>query len=262
MSGVTMQTQVHVLFSGGRTTHLGVIVLAILAVVAGLLVHPSASRAHSDSVRGTGLVPASGTQPSGGVLAWGRNGYGQTDVPTQAQSGITAIAAGWRPFPGVDRRRPRPRLGVQQLRPDPRAGPGTVRDHRDRRRYGHSLALTGDGRVLAWGCNGYGQTNVPAKAQSGITAIAAGGHHSLALTGDGQVLAWGYNGDYGLTDVPAQAQSGITAIAAGWRPFPGIDRATAASSPGGTTATARPTCRPRHSPASPPSPPGTTIPWH
>jgi hypothetical protein len=79
----------------------------------------------------------------------------------------------------------------------------------------HSLALTSGGQVLAWGDNSYGQCTVPAQAQSGIVGIAAGGYHSLALTSGGEVLAWGWNG-YGQTTVPAQAQSGIFAIAAGY----------------------------------------------
>jgi alpha-tubulin suppressor-like RCC1 family protein len=46
------------------------------------------------------------------------------------------------------------------------------------------------GKVVAWGYNGQGQTNVP----SGLTdvkAISAGGYHSLALKDDGTVVAWG-----------------------------------------------------------------------
>ena len=52
--------------------------------------------------------------------------------------------------------------------------------------YGHSLALKGDGSVVAWGCVGYdaGQCNVPS-GLSGVTAIAAGDTHSLALVGAG-----------------------------------------------------------------------------
>jgi len=80
--------------------------------------------------------------------------------------------------------------------------------------YMYSLALTSGGEVLAWGNNDFGQCTVPAPAQSGITGIAAGGYHSLALTSGGEVLAWGNNGD-GECTVPAQAQSGIVAIAAG-----------------------------------------------
>ena len=65
------------------------------------------------------------------------------------------------------------------------------------------------GQVLAWGYNGAGQTTVPAAAQSGVSAIAAGGSHTLALKG-GAVLAWG-----NLDTVPTEAQSGVSAITAG-----------------------------------------------
>ena len=49
------------------------------------------------------------------------------------------------------------------------------------------------GKILAWGWNTSGQTNVPAAAESGVTAIDGGDYHTVALKG-GQVLAWGYNG--------------------------------------------------------------------
>ena len=70
------------------------------------------------------------------------------------------------------------------------------------------------GTVLAWGNNYDGQTTVPVAAQSGVTAIAAGGNHTVALKSDGSVVAWGFNG-FGQTTVPVEAQSGVTAIAAG-----------------------------------------------
>jgi len=71
----------------------------------------------------------------------------------------------------------------------------------------HSLALTSDGQVFAWGDNNSGQLGdnsttssfVPV-AVSGdlagktVVAIEAGGMHSLALTAEGQVFAWGDNG--------------------------------------------------------------------
>jgi len=86
---------------------------------------------------------------NGGVIAWGKNLAGQTKVPLVAQSGVTAIAAG-------------------DL---------------------NSLALR-HGRVIVWGSNNYGGTNVPVDAQSGVTAIAAGDVHNLALK-YGRVIAWG-----------------------------------------------------------------------
>ena len=69
--------------------------------------------------------------------------------------------------------------------------------------------------VGVWGDNGYGQTTVPVAAQSGVTAIAAGGLHIVALTNDGSVVAWGDNSK-GQTTVPVAARSGVTAIAAGY----------------------------------------------
>jgi alpha-tubulin suppressor-like RCC1 family protein len=79
--------------------------------------------------------------------------------------------------------------------------------------FSHSLALKGDGTVVAWGYNGNGRTAVPA-GLSGVVQIAAGVNHSLALKGDGTVVAWGYNGN-GETAVPASL-SGVVQIAAGY----------------------------------------------
>jgi alpha-tubulin suppressor-like RCC1 family protein len=113
---------------------------------------------------------------------------------------------------------------------------------------GHSLALTEDGTVWAWGLNQYGQlgdgTNTdsstpvqvkdstdPTGYLSGVTALAAGSSHSLALKDDGTVWAWGSNtggqeqkisGQLGndtitSTNTPVQVSDldGVKAIAAG-----------------------------------------------
>ena len=80
----------------------------------------------------------------------------------------------------------------------------------------HSLALKGDGTVVAWGCGtgNYGQCTVPA-GLSNVTAIAAAPYHSLALKSDGTVVAWGCGGAaYGQCTVPA-GLSGVKALAAG-----------------------------------------------
>ncbi|XP_072112516.1 probable E3 ubiquitin-protein ligase HERC4 isoform X1 [Mobula birostris] len=90
----------------------------------------------------------------------------------------------------------------------------------------HSLALSKDGQVFAWGCNTYGQLGLGKKdtffenAQavqtfSGIPVaqIAAGGEHSLVLTVSGAVFAFGRNnhGQLGLkvmedTFIPTHVQ--------------------------------------------------------
>jgi subtilisin-like proprotein convertase family protein len=75
-----------------------------------------------------------------------------------------------------------------------------------------SLALKSNGRVVAWGASFFGLTNT-ASTLSNIVAVAGGGYHSLAVKNDGTVLAWGNNSS-GQTNVPA-ALSNVVAIAGG-----------------------------------------------
>lgn len=76
-----------------------------------------------------------------------------------------------------------------------------------------SLALASDGRVWAWGFDGYGAlgdgtrgglraTPAPIAAPSGtvFTAISAGTQHALALASNGVVWSWGYDADGELGD--------------------------------------------------------------
>ena len=63
-----------------------------------------------------------------------------------------------------------------------------------------ALALRSDGRVVAWGDNTDGQTDVPV-GLGNVIAIAAGRSHALALQSNGQVVAWGGNFD-GELDLP------------------------------------------------------------
>jgi alpha-tubulin suppressor-like RCC1 family protein len=158
----------------------------------------------------------------GGVLAWGFNPFGElgdgtttnnsTPVRVELPAGtrVTAVAA------------------------------GAV----------YSLALTSDGRVLAWGADDVGQlgqggsnldsstpvavdpparTRVPASAPGGsstpvwvnlpartrVTAIAAGGDFALALTSDGRVLGWGDNGSGELGESPSIAAVSDTPVRVG-----------------------------------------------
>lgn len=74
----------------------------------------------------------------------------------------------------------------------------------------HSLALTAEGLVFAWGSNFSDQLGTETEQDSSvpvavdtrgvlqgkiITAIAAGSRHSLILSSDGVVFAWGANGN-------------------------------------------------------------------
>lgn len=82
----------------------------------------------------------------------------------------------------------------------------------------HTVVLTFDGKVYAWGANKEGQCNVPANLGR-VTAIAAGGNHTVALKADGTVVAWGDNTDRqcapppGLADVKAIAAGGFHTLA-------------------------------------------------
>ena len=79
--------------------------------------------------------------------------------------------------------------------------------------YYQSLALKQNGTVMAWGGNEYGQTNVPA-ILGNVVAVAAGLHHNLALKRNGTVVAWGENGG-GQCNVPAGLNN-VVAVAGGW----------------------------------------------
>jgi alpha-tubulin suppressor-like RCC1 family protein len=76
----------------------------------------------------------------------------------------------------------------------------------------HTVAVKGDGTVVAWGRNDDGQATVPAGLTE-VTQVAAGGYHTVAVKADGTVVAWGYNG-YGQTNVP-QGLTGVAQVAAG-----------------------------------------------
>jgi alpha-tubulin suppressor-like RCC1 family protein len=77
------------------------------------------------------------------------------------------------------------------------------------------VALKNDGSVIAWGSDNLDQTNVPATAQSGVIAIAAGEDHTLALKSDGSRITWGFSSYAPELIPPPGAQTGVVAIAAG-----------------------------------------------
>jgi alpha-tubulin suppressor-like RCC1 family protein len=100
-----------------------------------------------------------------------------------------------------------------------------------------TCAITGDGGVLCWGFNSYGELGdgshssslqpVPVTGlSSGVVALAGGGYFVCALTDQGQVTCWGANDNGQLGDgtesdraAPVMVSGlpgAVTAIATGW----------------------------------------------
>jgi alpha-tubulin suppressor-like RCC1 family protein len=145
----------------------------------------------------------------GMVVAWGRNTWGQLGDGTTADRLVPV------------RVNPTDSLGGLKVRA---LATGQA----------HSLALTTDGRVLAWGFNGTGALGdgtrfddyLPAPVSTSgalagkvMTAIAAGQNFSLAVSSDGRAYAWGGNahGELGngnttdqMTPVPVAADGILT----------------------------------------------------
>lgn len=143
----------------------------------------------------------------GTVLAWGDNDYGQSQVPP-GLSNVTAIAGGG--------------LHSVALRHDGTVAtwghlswmlpPNLSNVVAIAAGAAHSLVLFSDGTVFGWGDNASGQLSPPPGLNE-VVAIAAGGNHSLALRRDGNVIAWGEN-DFNQTNVPGTLGN-VVALAAG-----------------------------------------------
>ncbi len=138
---------------------------------------------------------------AGKVIFWGRNDFGQPDVPAPARSGVTAVAIGngfivalrtngtvvaWGDNFHGQTNVPSGLNGVKAIA----AGSG------------YALALKNDGSLVAWGWNLYGPVTVPAAARTGVRAISAHGNVTLALKIDGTVVAWGDNYWGQVTGIP------------------------------------------------------------
>jgi hypothetical protein len=115
------------------------------------------------------------------IIGWGRNPFGQLEVPSSIQGKITSISAGGN----------------------------------------HVVSLLNDGSIRCWGAGkvksseypNFGQSNPPQFSQK-VLAIAAGLDHSLALLSDGTVAAWGAGSPqepFGQSTVPDVLKNPSTA---------------------------------------------------
>lgn len=141
-----------------------------------------------------------------GVLCWGDNRKGQTDVPSL--SSPTAIAAGGDTSCAIDR------SGVKcwgdgergQLRVPFASSAAKLLAVGE----GHACAASERAGIECWGDDQLGQATAP--ALEGVTALGAGARHSCAIAADG-VTCWGDN-TRGQLDVPALTSPASLSVAA------------------------------------------------
>eukprot|EP00771_Trimastix_marina_P003154 gnl/Trimastix_PCT/4363.p1 GENE.gnl/Trimastix_PCT/4363~~gnl/Trimastix_PCT/4363.p1 ORF type:complete len:559 (+),score=28.70 gnl/Trimastix_PCT/4363:386-2062(+) len=133
--------------------------------------------------------------PGAGIIAWGRNNCGQLGNGSRADQTSPRVLDSDGPF-------------------------ASLRPHRITGGSNHTLALTPQGEVFAWGLNNGGQlgdnttVNKGAPVRVGgdligkrVVKIDCGWSHSMALTDQGEVYTWGWNFHgcvTGLADSPHQ----------------------------------------------------------
>ena len=160
------------------------------------------------SISSTARVSVFG--PPSGVIAWGDNSGGQTNVPVGLEDAV-AVSGGDYHTLALRRDGSVTAWGYNGDH-QTNAPAGGLRFVAIASGAAHNVAIRENGDVIAWGCNTFGQANVPASARAAL-AVGAGDSHSLALLSGGTVVAWGDN-TYGQVS-GAAGLAGIHSIAAG-----------------------------------------------
>ncbi len=129
-----------------------------------------------------------GLAANGSVAAWGLNNYGQCDVPG-LNSDFVAIAGGAYHSLGVKSGGSIVAWGADYYEQStvPDPNEGFVSASAG---VAFSVGLKDDGTIVGWGWNGYGSLDIPVP-NSDFVAVAAGGYHCLGLKVDGTIVAWG-----------------------------------------------------------------------
>jgi alpha-tubulin suppressor-like RCC1 family protein len=148
-------------------------------------------------------------RPTGRIIAWGDDTFGQITPPAEATN-IVAIAARGDTSMAL-RADGRVFLWGFDLFGFLAVPPSAANSKAIAVGGSHALALRSDGRVVAWGQGDAGQTNVPTSLTN-ATAIAAGESHSLAVQ-RGLVTGWGSANDGRLP--PPTGLNGVAAVGAG-----------------------------------------------
>jgi len=166
---------------------------------------------------GGGISHSLALKSDGSLWGWGSNTKGQlgNGSTTNSLVPLAASACASGTFTGAGKSALAGRLAAAQF---------------------FSMAVKGDGTVVASGQNTYGQLGdgtttdrssaVAAAGLSGMVGISAGYYHGLGVKNDGTVRAWGYGGDGEMGDgtfvskpTPIQVPglTGMVAVAAGAR---------------------------------------------
>jgi alpha-tubulin suppressor-like RCC1 family protein len=132
----------------------------------------------------------------GSAVAWGWNGFGSQPVPTDVTNIVAISACG---FSSMALRS----NGTGRVWGGPSSAHHAIFTNAVGISVGncYALNLRTDGTVSAWGCNFFGQTNVPVSATN-VIAVASAFNTGAVLRRDGTVSVWGL-GQYGQTNLPA-----------------------------------------------------------
>ena len=157
---------------------------------------------HARPAVGAGLYHTCGLKADGTLACWGRNDYGQSNVPTP-NSNWVQVVAGWLHTCGLQAD------GTLACWGDNDYGQTAVPSNPHWVQVSasvlHTCGLKADGTLACWGYNYYGEATVPSNPN--WMQVSAGGLHTCGLKADGTLVCWGWN-YFAQTDVPVERELG------------------------------------------------------